>query len=239
MEAIGYRWPAFYIGDLLIAQGKTDEGLAVFKDLEALESRVGKRSGSLFGQIRTKHGDVLMRRLKGPVQADGMSEEDRATLSDAIEQYDQATVVAPDYLPPKLKLARIMKDIGRYAEAFVQIQDTLRIDPQNPDAMFMTAQIASSQNYYEPAAQQLVKLLTLEPRYLPAHLELARVMNLGGQKEAAIDELNRTLVLFPNHPQVLAMLGELTGRPTTQPATQAATQPGPVSTTAPTADPAR
>lgn len=225
MQAVGYRWPAFYIADLLIAQGKTEEGLAIFKELEQLETRVGKRSGTLFAQIRTKHGDVLMGRITGKVRPDGMSEADRATLSEAIEQYDQATLIAPDYVPPKIRLARILNDIGRRTEAFTQIQDIIRVDPINLDAMLLTAQIAASENYYEPAAAQLVKLLSIQPRYLPAHLELARVLKLAGRTSEAIDELNRTLAIFPDHPDAKAMLASLKGESTTRPSSQPATGP--------------
>ncbi|MDB5328174.1 MAG: Tetratricopeptide 2 repeat protein [Phycisphaerales bacterium] len=217
MKAEGYRLPNFYIGELMLAQGKKAEALKVFEDLEALEARYAKRAGNLFAQIRTKHGDVLRESIKGPI-VPTMPDADRATLFEAMEQYRKAIDVGPEYIPPKTKLAGILIDIDNSREALTQLNEAVRIDRDNPDAKFLTALIAEKEGQFDAAAAQLKNLIEVRPDILPAHLELAKVYLAVGQTAMAVDVLQDTIQHFPNADAPKQMLQQIKGKAATQPA---------------------
>ena len=216
LKVEGYRWPSFLIGELLVAQGKNSEAIKVFEDLEALESRLARRSGNLFAQIRTKHGDVLRASIKGPI-VPTMPDADRATLFEAMEQYRMATDVGPEYVPPKTKLASILIDLDNQREALTQLNEAIRIERDNPEAKFLTAIIAEKQGQYDAAAAQLKNLLSIRPDILDPHLELAKVYMAAGQVASAVEELENTIKYFPTADAPKQMLAEIKKHAATQP----------------------
>jgi tetratricopeptide (TPR) repeat protein len=220
-EVEGYRWPAFLIGELLAAQGKQDQAIAIFEQLEQLEPRLARRSGGLFAQIRVKHGDILRSRIKSPIKPD-MPEADRNLLVDAMDQYRQATDVGPEFVPAKTKLASILIEIDRDNDALQQLNEALRVDPYSTEAKLLTAVIASKQGQYDAAGAQLKNLLRIEPNHLPARLELAKVFLATGQARTAMDVLRDTLKIYPDAQVAKDMLADIEKQAATQPsATQA------------------
>lgn len=215
--ADGYRKPDFLIGELLAIQGKTDEAIKVFTELEALEPKLVRRTGTLFARIRTMHGNLLRKQIKSKVGPD-MPDADRAVLQQAMNQYITATDLSPEYVPAKIKLASILIDIGSPVDALQQLREALEIDPNNPDAKLLTAIVARNEGLPDAAAVQLQNLLATRPDYLPAHLELAKVLQQLGLYDEAMTELTNTARDFPNSEDAKLMLAELQAKAATQPA---------------------
>lgn len=218
LEVEGYRLPAFLIGELLANQGKEDQAIAIFEQLEQLEPQLAKRSGGLFAKVRVKHGDILRGRIKSEVRPD-MPEAERNLLVDALDQYRMAVDVGPDYVPAKIKLAGVLIEIDRYTDALQQLGEALRIDKNNTDAKVLTAVIASRQGQYDAAASQLKNLMRIDPNHLPARLELAKVFLAVGQTQTAIDVLKDTLKLYPDAQPARLMLDEIQKQAATRPST--------------------
>ena len=221
-----YRFASFRIGEVMLAQGKVDEAISMFKTLEAKEG-ASERNSALFAQIHTRLGDALQQRLAGK----STTRPDADQLAAVIDEYNTAISLAPDDVPPKLRLAALLIEQEQVPDAMTQavqlLQDALKLDVDNIDAKLITARIAVKQGRPDLAAAQLTNLTDRYPGFIPGQIQRAIVLQTMGQPDEAKAGLRRMLEKYPDAKLVRELLDEMEGRPSTRPAAPTTLQFGP------------
>lgn len=223
MNAQSFVEAKHFIAQILTVRGKTEQAEHAYKELQDLEPKLAARQPETFSQLRLEYGDLLLRKMKSP-PSEKMPDDDHAVVQSAVEEYLRAGDLAPEYVPAKLKLAKILMLTGVTTPALEQLREALEIDKNNVDAKFLAALIAQKINDYESAGAQLINLLQVDPNYMPAHIKLAEVFNTVGRREDAINELNNALKISPGYLPAEQMLRQLSAA-ATQPSSGPATAP--------------
>ena len=199
------------VADVLARRGDDANARTAFENLQQAEPKLAARQPTTFARLRMQYGDLILRQLKSPL-APVMPDADQEIAQQAINQYSQAGIIAPDYLPAKLRLATVLSQIDQSNAALEQLRDVLEIDRNNREAKYLAALVAYKIGDYEASGAQLVNLLQLDPRYMPAHMKLAEVYERVGRHEEAVNELMATLQFAPNYQPAKDLLAKLTGK---------------------------
>jgi tetratricopeptide (TPR) repeat protein len=140
----------------------------------------------------------------------------------AIDAYQQAIHLFPQYEDPRLNLAGVLIDEGRIPEAIDQCQFILNNDPNDVATLNMLGTACYAQHRLDEAQAQFEKALRLDPQNVNALSTLAAVIAQRGQIDRAIELLNQALTVDPNsplaHQYLLAILRQKNSPPTTAPA---------------------
>ncbi|HHY44579.1 MAG TPA: tetratricopeptide repeat protein [Firmicutes bacterium] len=130
----------FLLSVVLTKQGRYDEALN-----EAVLT--GKLSNEgVLGDMAM--GTVL--RAKGDIQA-------------AASAYQSASRKAPRLVSARLGLAECYLSMGLVDAAEAEAEEALRLDPENPDALYWSGQVARAQNKIRDAARMLQEALDSRP----------------------------------------------------------------------------
>ena len=116
--------------------------------------------------------------------------------------------LAPDDARPHRLAGLILKDFEKYDEAVTAYRESLRRDPQQPNADQVRVELVESlirlRRYDEAFDELKPARSTADVLRLQAEIAHAR-----SDSELAFERLNRSLQLAPNDPQVLSLLGRI------------------------------
>ena len=74
----------------------------------------------------------------------------------------------------------------------------LRLDERNLAALYFRAFCQTQLRHYDLAKVDYESFLAIQPQHMEAHLGLAHTLQKLGRKTDTMDELNRTVLLFPD-----------------------------------------
>lgn len=111
---------------------------------------------------------------------------------EAIDWFERAYALRPDYTPVLLNYARSLLAAGRLEEATAMFQRALVQDPASPHAHLGIARVAVLQEDLTGAQLHLEQALVTAPLDLEVHALLAQVLSRQGDSEAAELELKRS-----------------------------------------------
>lgn len=102
----------------------------------------------------------------------------------------------------------LLRDAGRYAEAFNLVDDALRSDPDNGELLYESAMLAERLDRLDAMEARLRKLIALEPEHAHAHNALGYTLaDRGLRLDEAEALIMRALELAPDDPFILDSLG--------------------------------
>jgi tetratricopeptide (TPR) repeat protein len=93
----------------------------------------------------------------------------------ALEWFQKALQLRPDYVPLQIRYARALFEANRMKESQMQFQHALQLDPNAAEAYTGLAQIALSQNEIQGAKQLAEKAVNLNPKQSEAYSLLALI----------------------------------------------------------------
>jgi tetratricopeptide (TPR) repeat protein len=111
---------------------------------------------------------------------------------EAIEWFERAYELRPDYTPLLLNYARSLLAAGLLEEATVMFQRVLSREPASPHAHLGLARVAVLQEDLAGARRHLEQALMAAPLDPEVHALLAQVLSRQGESEAAELELKRS-----------------------------------------------
>ncbi len=133
-------------------------------------------------------------------------------LHEAIEHYEQALRLKPDYAKARHNLGHAMFNLGRVQEAIEQYQQALGLEPNDPElhnnlgnALAEIGRTQEALNHYEQA-------LKLYPDYAEAHKNLGILLGKIRRLPEAIEHFQKALKIDPELPQVHNNLGIALGK---------------------------
>ena len=117
----------------------------------------------------------------------------------------------------------------KYAEAIETLKKAIELDDDRPDAHYNLAVIygllamgdvaveelfedhVDEEILFQNAVEEYQRVLEIDPGHIPAHNNLATIFALHGEKDLAIQELELSLELDPDQPEVREQLEDLKG----------------------------
>jgi len=174
------EWVAIYnnLGTTLASQGKLDEALAYFDKALA--------SGGQEDRVQFNRGEAL--RLLGHGK-------------EAIEAYDAALAVNPDYLEPRLRRAQMHMFMHDPKAAEADLREVLKRDPNHPDALANLGMIKRRTGDLDGAVRYLSQSLSVRPDNVLARMALGGVEGQRGDFAAAAAQFQHAMELAPNDPR--------------------------------------
>jgi tetratricopeptide (TPR) repeat protein len=137
----------------------------------------------------------------------GLCLQKSGRLAEAMEQYDEALQIKPDYAEAHNNLGSDLLHAGRLAEAENQFKQALQINPDLAAAynnlgyaLQQSGRIAEAIECYEEALQ-------INPNYIEAHNDLGNALLQTGRAAEAIEQYQEALQLNPDLAEAYYDLG--------------------------------
>ena len=119
----------------------------------------------------------------------------------AIEAFEKANAIDPAKSDSYMELAAIYEKRKDKAKAEEMYQKVIAVDPGNAATVFYNLGVhAWNENKDKEAAQAFKKSIELDPKYAPAHKELARVLTRLQDFPGAVQHYQEYLKLNPQAP---------------------------------------
>jgi tetratricopeptide (TPR) repeat protein len=127
-------------------------------------------------------------------------EEDRETLGEAIEAYEQALRLDPQRVDALVNLGTLLYDQGELASAVASFRRAVTLEPANALAQFNLGSVLEEIGELEAARNHLRRAVSLDPGYSDAHYNLAFVCEKLGAHGEARRHWQRYVELDPASP---------------------------------------
>ena len=123
----------------------------------------------------------------------------KGRTSEAIDQYEKALLINPDYADVRNNLASALVMTGRFSEAIDQCNEALRIDPGSSEAHDNLGNALAQTGRASEAIDHYKQTLRMNPNSSDAHSNLGAALALTGRMSEAIEELKSALRINPNN----------------------------------------
>ena len=141
-----------------------------------------------------KHIIISLLMVAVCVNAQTTSQQWRDSVSVLIE----AIRKNPQDIDLKLRKAEANINLSQWEYATEEYGNVLRQDDRNLAALYFRAFCHTQLRHYDMAKADYESFLAIQPQHLEAHLGLAHTLQKLGRKADTLDELNRTVQLFPD-----------------------------------------
>ena len=176
----------FYLGQIADEGGRPDDALRWYDQVAAGEHVI---------PARVRAAQVLLRQNK-------LDEaRERLAAARAGESGDIRLLVAE---------AQLLRDAGRYAEAFAFLANALEMQPDQPDILYETALAAEKLGYVDLVERHLRRLIALKPDSAQAYNALGySLADRNLRLDEAAQLIDKALSLMPDDPFILDSKGWL------------------------------
>lgn len=129
-------------------------------------------------------------------------------VRDAIVAYEKALELRPDSPNSWYNLARLLRRVRRFDEALLAYQQALDFKADQPEEVHLNRAVILADYLARPveAERELRTALALNPRYVPALLNLGNICEHRSDRSGSIAHYSRALFLDPFNALALARL---------------------------------
>jgi tetratricopeptide (TPR) repeat protein len=167
--------------------------------LAALEPPLAFRMGHrlLDDPVHTVRIETALMLARTP--AGLMSEEERALLADALEEYEAAQLVNAERAESHLNLGLLYVYRGKLDEAEESYRTAIRIEPRSVPAYVNLADLYRMQQRDEEGGEMLERALTVNPDAADVHHALGLLLVRQKRPDEALEPLRRAMDLAPDN----------------------------------------
>jgi tetratricopeptide (TPR) repeat protein len=161
---------------------------------------IGAREAQAKGE-----GAVQRERLEALVAAYPADERGHALLGNyhllaqqheqAIEQYEAAIEIAPDFSAPYNGMGYAYRFLGRYAEAEQAFKKYIELIPDEPNPYDSYAELLMKMGRFEESIRNYEKALSYNPNFMPSHVGIGNDYLFVDRPDKARDSFQRLLEL--------------------------------------------
>ncbi len=222
--APNYGAPLNGLGEILRMQGRTQDAIAVFKQVIQMEDRyflAHHNLGTAYAELG--QWEDALREFQRTIELKPTVPEPYYNIGDlylqqqrfdlAEQYFRKALNIAPGLYPAYIKLGALCQQTQRPDEAAQLYQTAARLQPNNPEPLMHFGNLYASQGKNEAAKQAFMRAIKLAPSWSEGHLGLAKLYLIAYQDRAkARYHFSRALELDPNHPlreKILKTLDDL------------------------------
>ncbi|MDY7020543.1 MAG: tetratricopeptide repeat protein [Cyanobacteriota bacterium] len=178
-------------------QGELEESESMYRELFSSQPNAfeeGSAIEDLYHLVLLDFGNVLERRGK---------------LHEAVDLYQQALKIKPDFIQAHFFLASQFSKQGKLQEAVELYQQALKIKPDFIQAHFYLANTLSKQGKLNEAVESYQQVIKLQPNFTEAHFFLANLYQQQGKLDRAVKSYQQVLKLKPDSIAAYHNLGNL------------------------------
>ena len=176
----------FYLGQIADQAGRPEDALRWYDQVAAGEHAT---------PAKLRAAQVLLRQGK---------------LDEARERLATARAEAPEDVSLLVAEAQLLRDAGRYAEAFAFLAQALEVQPDQPDILYETALAAEKLGYVDVLERHLRHLIALQPDSSLAYNALGySLADRNLRLEEAAQLIDKALSLSPGDSFILDSKGWL------------------------------
>jgi len=180
------------IDQVMKAKPKDPQGLLLQGQLQFQLKEYDKAKATLSEPQSLNSGQPEVFYLLGNVEAK------KGNLDLAIDNYQKALTLNPNYVVARVALASGMLDKGRTADARAELEKIAPVVKSYPPARLINAAIARTEKRYSESEQELIALMKDQPNSPDVYDQMARTQLAMGRTVEAEKTLLRTLELDPN-----------------------------------------
>jgi len=195
-----HLWTLAGVVVALVLVGATWKRSAVYVDQETLwRDNVAKNPAAWLAQYNL-----------------GAALTERGETEEAIQHYEQALRINPDYAGAHNNLGNALLQIGRMKDANAHFQQALRIKPDFAEAEYNFGNALAQEGRVREAVKHWEQALRIRPDYAEAHYNLGTALAQMGKLQEAIAQYEQALQSKPDYALAHYNLGvalEQAGRP--------------------------
>ena len=116
----------------------------------------------------------------------------------AIDQYEEATKIAPDFSQPYNQLGYCYRFLESYAEAEKAFKRYIEIIPDDPNPYDSYAELLLKMGKYDESIESYKAALALDPNFVPSHIGIATNLNFKGRHDSARSQIDELYIMARN-----------------------------------------
>lgn len=147
--------------------------------------------------VKRKFSHYKMNKLR-QIYRDGLTYEENADYSKAIDCYIECLKIDPDYLKCLKRLSKLYSNLEEHNKAIQAFQKIAKINP-NEESFFELGQEYYKQNRFKKAILYLKKSLYYQRRYIQSHRLLASIYAKADNRDKTEQYLSNVIKIDPNH----------------------------------------
>ena len=113
----------------------------------------------------------------------------------AMEEFRTTIALSPSLVPARRYYSQILRNAGRWEEAFAEMKKALELDPISPETTKSLGALYHWSRHYDQAAELYRKAIELDPNFVAAHEQLSDVYAQQRKFQDALAEEKRALTL--------------------------------------------
>ena len=125
--------------------------------------------------------------------------KEQGKLEEAIEAYNKALAIKPDYAEAYNNMGITLKEQGKLEEAIEAYNKALAIKPDYAEAYNNMGNALKEQGKLEEAIEAYNKALAIKPDYAEAYNNMGVTLQEQGKLEEAIEAYNKALAIKPDY----------------------------------------
>ena len=135
-------------------------------------------------------------------------------LEEAVEAYNKAIEIKPDYAPAHFELAILYDRQGKTKEAIARMENSFQLAPRDSGVLFQLGVLYYKDSQFEKAKRAFASAVSINPDFSNARYFLGLLYDREGNKEAAIAQFEKIAELNPDNELVKKILENLkAGKP--------------------------
>jgi tetratricopeptide (TPR) repeat protein len=128
-------------------------------------------------------------------------------MPEAIQLYEKALRLKPDYTDAHHNLGNALRQVGRVQEAIGQYEEALRIQPEYAEAHYNLALAFRQVGRLDDAIHHYERAVHIKPDFAVAHYNLGNVLVQAGQVQDGIGHYEQALRIQPEYAEAHNNLG--------------------------------
>jgi protein O-GlcNAc transferase len=128
-------------------------------------------------------------------------------LVTAVNHYQQALTIKPDYAEAHSNLGNRLKELGQLDMAIKHYEKALTINPDSAEVYYNLGNTLKELGQLDAAVKRYNQALNLTPNYVEAHYNLGNTLKKLGHLSAAAKQYSQVLAINPDYAQAHYNLG--------------------------------
>lgn len=119
-------------------------------------------------------------------------------VKEARQAFETAALLTPEWALPPFQIASVLIAAGKVKDALPYLESAVKYNPNSTGTRWSLTHAYRALNRPKEALQSAQDLIRLNPNYAPGYLEIARILDLGGNSAASVAAYEAYLQLAPN-----------------------------------------
>lgn len=133
------------------------------------------------------------------VFAEGTAKMAEKAYKEAIEKFDLAIIINPNYEQAYMQRGLARKALLQYQLASDNFAKVIELNPNSVEANYENGLVLAQIGKDEDAIRFLQKAIELDPKRLGAYIELGNIYRKDGKSKEAIEQYNQAIKIDPNY----------------------------------------